>query len=229
MQYLEFVVAGPEDLSKWKGIDDGSIQDVVKGNFVVVEGNEVLVDTRFDTSGISYKSEAGVVAWYDANLDGYYELGFIFTAKSWTDKIAVAVYLSKNGSQRIYTNQSEFLTSNDELVAAHWLSKDCAKYLPRTDIWNIGYQNSLTEFRKYIQSDIYRNNLIADGVAQFVIGVIGGFIGVATGVAVGSFVSTFASPVVGGIVGTVITTAVSTAIIMGLNVIYQTTIKTALN
>jgi hypothetical protein len=73
-------------------------------------------------------------------------------------------------------------------VAAHWLSDDCDDYLQSIDIWSMGWNNSLEDYREYLKSEIYAKNLLSDIIAAFVIGLIGAFVGAFTG-GIGGFIT----------------------------------------
>ncbi len=156
---LTFILIGPDPIDGWNS-GNGFYENNITGQFVVVRNVPVTFDPRPDVSSWKRTANNGVIAWYDSNSDGYYEIAFIFTYQSFQEKIAIAVYLSKSGRQEVYTDPKQFKESGDTVIASHWLS---GKY-GYSDMWDVGWDLALEDHNQLLASNDFWVQTIMDTV-----------------------------------------------------------------
>ena len=160
-----FVLLGPDYIQDW--LDTSIDNNNISGRFVFERDVPVVIDPRTEIPQSIRVDEHGTVAWYDSNNDGYYEIGFIFTNASMEDSVAVAVYLSRSGEQRVFIDEKEYRRSGDAILAGHWLS-DLYSYADIMDItWDAAWEAGMDELDSDDFWKIFAIDTIATAVIMF--------------------------------------------------------------
>ncbi|MHA1674342.1 MAG: hypothetical protein ACTSYI_12035 [Promethearchaeota archaeon] len=146
LENATFLLLGADSSLEWRetGMDDNNIT----GEFVFEYDVPVVIDPRTNVPNCMRVDDHGVLAWFDSQNDGFYEMAFVFTEESWEDGIAVSVYISQSGRSEVITDRTLFKLSGDDVIPTHWLSQD----YDYADIMDISWDNAWNEFKDQLSN-----------------------------------------------------------------------------